>query len=91
MCWLQRRKIISSCQANAECEGEYKFVRISRTGVTIIIALYSIPQCMGLKMHTRTIPTTPDYWVIGIIHCLFLDGEIPDSGSNYRTDSRVER
>lgn len=71
MCWLQRRKFTYRCQVNAEYEGEYKFVRISRTGVTVIIAIYSMPQCMGSKIHTRKIPTTPDYWVIGITHCLF--------------------
>jgi len=71
MCWLQRRKLTSRCQVNAECKGEYKFVYISRTGVTAIIALSPIPQCMRLKIHTRKIPTTPDYWVIGITHCLF--------------------
>lgn len=71
MCWLQRRKFTSRCQVNAEYEGEYKFVRISRTGVTTIITISSILQCIGLEMHTQKISTTPDYWVIDIVRCPF--------------------
>lgn len=91
MCWLQWRKFTSRCQVNAECKGEYKFVYISRTGG---------------DSNNRTFPDTAVYRVknphpennyhprlLGYRYYLLsvLGGKIPDSGSDYRTDSRVER
>ncbi len=60
MCWLQRGKFTSRCQVNAEYEGEYKFVRISRTGVEAKIPFSQIPQRIGLKRRAPGTLTTPD-------------------------------